>query len=144
MVHHCASELVPAHEQDVVEATDPTTDVPTTSDRPAAAADSCETTTDIDRIDLALVHRWLSPLWAAPRCPETVTRAAQGSVELAALAPDGEQVADARTVTDHATTCAPWDWLASSSPPSTRTTSAAASRRGPRRVVAGRPVLMRW
>lgn len=67
------------------------------------SADVYEVTTDTDRIDLELVHRWLSPFWTVPRSLETVTKAAHGSINFAALAPDGEQVAYARVVTDHAT-----------------------------------------
>lgn len=69
----------------------------------STTADAYEVTTDTDRIDLQLVHRWLSPFWAVPRTLETVTKAAHGSINFAAFTHDGEQVAYARVVTDHAT-----------------------------------------
>ncbi|MGW4502674.1 GNAT family N-acetyltransferase [Micromonospora sp. NPDC004336] len=62
--------------------------------------------TDPDRIDLGLVHRWLSTdaYWALGRDRETVARAFAGSVPFGVYRPgDGRQVAVARAVTDGAT-----------------------------------------
>jgi GNAT superfamily N-acetyltransferase len=64
-----------------------------------------EVDTDLARIDLDLVHRWLSTdaFWAIGRTRETVQRAAEGSLNFAAFEPDGVQCAYARVVTDGAT-----------------------------------------
>lgn len=62
--------------------------------------------TDPARIDLGLVHHWLSTdaYWALGRDRETVARAFAGSVPFGVYRPvDGRQVAVARVVTDHAT-----------------------------------------
>ncbi|MFG1776698.1 GNAT family N-acetyltransferase [Micromonospora sp. NPDC049048] len=62
--------------------------------------------TDPDRIDLDVVHRWLSTdaYWAIGRDRETVARAFAGSVPFGVYRPgDGRQVAVARVVTDRAT-----------------------------------------
>lgn len=62
--------------------------------------------TDPDRLDLDLVHRWLSTdaYWAIGRARETVDRAFAGSIGFGVYRPgDGRQVAVARVVTDRAT-----------------------------------------
>ncbi|PZG01326.1 GNAT family N-acetyltransferase [Micromonospora deserti] len=62
--------------------------------------------TDPERIDLDLVHRWLSTdaYWAIGRSRETMAKAFAGSVPFGVYRPgDGRQVAVARTVTDRAT-----------------------------------------
>ena len=67
--------------------------------------DGYELDDDPARLDLDLVHRWLSTdaYWALGRSRETVETAARNSVNLAVYAPDGSQAAYARIVTDHAT-----------------------------------------
>ncbi|WP_433346529.1 GNAT family N-acetyltransferase [Micromonospora sp. CA-111912] len=62
--------------------------------------------TDPARLDLDLVHRWLSTdaYWALGRDRETVGRAFAGSLPFGVYRPgDGRQVAVARVVTDGAT-----------------------------------------
>jgi GNAT superfamily N-acetyltransferase len=62
--------------------------------------------TDPARLDLDLVHRWLSTdaYWALGRDRETVRRAFAGSLPFGVYRPgDGGQVAVARVVTDGAT-----------------------------------------
>ncbi|MFF5176670.1 GNAT family N-acetyltransferase [Micromonospora sp. NPDC000316] len=62
--------------------------------------------TDPARLDLDLVHHWLSTdaYWALGRDRETVERAFAGSVPFGVYRPeDGRQVAVARVVTDGAT-----------------------------------------
>lgn len=62
--------------------------------------------TDPARLDLDLVHGWLSrdAYWALGRDRETVTRAFAGSVGFGVYRPaDGRQVAVARVITDRAT-----------------------------------------
>jgi GNAT superfamily N-acetyltransferase len=68
-------------------------------------ADGYEISTDPDRLDLDLVHRWLSTdaYWAIGRPREVVARAAAGSLLFGVYAPAGTQVAIARVVTDSAT-----------------------------------------
>ncbi|MGN9763642.1 GNAT family N-acetyltransferase [Micromonospora sp. SD12] len=73
-------------------------------------ADGYLLSTDPDRIDLGLVHHWLSTdaYWAIGRDRETVARAFAGSVPFGVYrAGDGRQVAVARVVTDGAT----FGWL---------------------------------
>jgi GNAT superfamily N-acetyltransferase len=68
--------------------------------------DGYQLSTDPDRIDVDLVHRWLSTdaYWATGRPRETVVRAVQGSIPFGIYRPgDGVQVAFARAVTDRAT-----------------------------------------
>jgi GNAT superfamily N-acetyltransferase len=57
-----------------------------------------------DRIDVELVHGWLSTdtYWAAGRSLETVRTVIDGSVSMGVYAPDGRQVGFARAVTDGA------------------------------------------
>ncbi|MEU4401348.1 GNAT family N-acetyltransferase [Micromonospora orduensis] len=62
--------------------------------------------TDPARLDLTLVHHWLSTdaYWALGRDRETVERAFAGSLPFGVYRPgDGRQVAVARVVTDRAT-----------------------------------------
>lgn len=60
--------------------------------------------TDLERIDLDTVHRWLSTdsYWAIGRSRETVQRAAEGSLNFGVHA-DGALCGYARVVTDRAT-----------------------------------------
>ncbi|MFF8311306.1 GNAT family N-acetyltransferase [Streptomyces lydicus] len=64
-----------------------------------------ELSTDPDRLDVDLVHHWLSTdaYWALGRGRETVERAVRGSLNFAVRAAGGPQVAYARVVTDWAT-----------------------------------------
>jgi GNAT superfamily N-acetyltransferase len=66
---------------------------------------SISVTDDLSRIDLDLVHRWLSTdaYWALGRSRETVEAAARGSLSFGALTEGGELVGYARVVTDRAT-----------------------------------------
>lgn len=66
---------------------------------------SITVTSDLARIDLDLVHRWLSThaYWALGRSRETVERAAAGSLNFAAVDDSGAMLAYARVVTDRAT-----------------------------------------
>lgn len=61
--------------------------------------------TDPARIDLALVHRWLSTdaYWALGRSRETVERAAAASLNFGVYDADARQCGYARVVTDLAT-----------------------------------------
>jgi GNAT superfamily N-acetyltransferase len=61
--------------------------------------------TDLGRIDLDTVHRWLSTdsYWAIGRSRETVQRAAEGSLNFGAFDADGALCGYARVVTDRAT-----------------------------------------
>ncbi|WP_309650188.1 GNAT family N-acetyltransferase [Nocardioides sp.] len=63
-----------------------------------------EVSTDVTRIDVDQVHRWLSEdaYWALGRPRDVVERAIAGSLNLGAYL-DGRQVGYARVVTDHAT-----------------------------------------
>ncbi|MFH9297270.1 GNAT family N-acetyltransferase [Streptomyces sp. NPDC017520] len=68
-------------------------------------ADRYEIDTDPDRIDIALVHHWLSTdaFWALGRSRDLVERSMRGSLNFGVYGPDGAQVAYARVVTDRAT-----------------------------------------
>ena len=61
--------------------------------------------TDLERIDLDTVHRWLSTdsYWATGRSRETVQRAAEGSLNFGVHDAAGALCAYARVVTDRAT-----------------------------------------
>jgi len=63
------------------------------------------TTTDLGRIDLDVVHRWLSTdaYWALGRSREAVEAAARHSLNVGALDAVGVLVGYARVVTDRAT-----------------------------------------
>lgn len=68
--------------------------------------DGYELSTDPSRIDVQLVHGWLSTdaYWAIGRPLDTLTRAIAGSIPFGVYRPgDGAQVAFARAVTDGAT-----------------------------------------
>ncbi|AJC58708.1 MULTISPECIES: GNAT family N-acetyltransferase [Streptomyces] len=67
--------------------------------------DGYELSTDPNRLDVDLVHHWLSTdaFWALGRSRETVEQAARASVNFAVHGPDGSQVGYARVVTDRAT-----------------------------------------
>jgi GNAT superfamily N-acetyltransferase len=68
-----------------------------------------EIVSDLARMDLDRVHRWLSTdaYWALGRTRDTVETAARHSLNFGAFSRDGSQVAYARVVTDHAT----FGWL---------------------------------
>jgi len=72
---------------------------------PIRREDGYEIATDPSRIDLALVHQWLSTdaFWALGRSRETVEQAARASLNFGIYDPTGAQVAYARVVTDQAT-----------------------------------------
>jgi GNAT superfamily N-acetyltransferase len=67
-------------------------------------ADGFELSDDRSRLDLDLVHHWLSTdsYWAAGRTLELVKAAVDGSEPYGVYGPDGRQVAFARLVTDGA------------------------------------------
>lgn len=67
--------------------------------------DDYEIDSDLARMDLDRVHRWLSTdaYWSLGRTRETVETAAQHSLNIGVFAGDGAQVAYARVVTDRAT-----------------------------------------
>ncbi|MDQ3158164.1 MAG: GNAT family N-acetyltransferase [Actinomycetota bacterium] len=67
--------------------------------------DEYEIDTSLDRIDLDLVHRWLSTdaFWALGRTRDVVQRSAQNSLNFGSYHADGYQIAYARVVTDFAT-----------------------------------------
>ncbi len=68
-------------------------------------ADGHEIDTTNDRLDVALVHRWLSTdaYWALGRSASTVVTAVANSVCYGVYDPGGAQVGFARVVTDGAT-----------------------------------------
>ncbi|MEV0374987.1 GNAT family N-acetyltransferase [Streptomyces sp. NPDC050636] len=67
--------------------------------------DGYELSTDPDRLDVDLVHHWLSTdaFWALGRSRETVQQSVRGSLNFAVYNAAGPQVAYARIVTDWAT-----------------------------------------
>lgn len=67
-------------------------------------SDDYEIRTDLADMDLDLVHEWLSTdaYWSLGRSREAVGTAAEHSLNFGAFAADGQQVAYARVVTDHA------------------------------------------
>jgi GNAT superfamily N-acetyltransferase len=67
--------------------------------------DGYEVSTDPNRLDLDLVHQWLSTdaYWALGRSRDTVVRAVAGSLNYGLFRVDGKQVGFARAVTDNAT-----------------------------------------
>ncbi|MFF4605370.1 GNAT family N-acetyltransferase [Streptomyces sp. NPDC001339] len=67
--------------------------------------DGYELSADPDRLDVALIHRWLSTdaFWALGRTRETVEESVRGSLNFAVYDATGDQVAYARVVTDRAT-----------------------------------------
>ena len=66
-------------------------------------------TDDRSRLDLPLVHRWLSEesYWAEGRTIDVVTKSIERSISLGCFSPSGRQVGFARWVTDGAT----FGWL---------------------------------
>ena len=67
--------------------------------------DGYEISTDRRRVDLDVVHGFLTTAYWSPGVSRhTVARAIAGSVVMGAYAPDGRQVGFARVVTDYATT----------------------------------------
>jgi GNAT superfamily N-acetyltransferase len=68
-------------------------------------ADEYEITTDPDRLDVDLVHRWLSTdaFWALGRSREIVEQSIRASLNFGLYEIGGTQVAYARVVTDLAT-----------------------------------------
>jgi GNAT superfamily N-acetyltransferase len=70
----------------------------------ASRPDGFELSGDRSRLDLDLVHRWLSTdsYWAAGRTSQLVKAAVDGSEPYGVYGPDGRQVAFARVVTDGA------------------------------------------
>lgn len=67
--------------------------------------DGYEVDTDPDRLDIELVHHWLSTdaYWALGRSRETVERSVRGSLNFGLYDVNGAQVAYARVITDLAT-----------------------------------------
>ncbi|MFC7596002.1 GNAT family N-acetyltransferase [Terrabacter sp. GCM10028922] len=68
-----------------------------------------EIDSDLARMDLDRVHRWLSTdaFWALGRTRATVETAARNSLNFGVFTSEGTQVAYARVATDHAT----FGWL---------------------------------
>ena len=71
--------------------------------------DDYEIDSDLARMDLDLVHQWLSTdaFWALGRTRETVETAARNSLNFGVFTSGGSQVAYARVATD----CATFGWL---------------------------------
>jgi GNAT superfamily N-acetyltransferase len=71
----------------------------------ARRADGYEISDDNDRLEVELIHDWLSTdaFWALGRSLETVRRSIDGSVNFGVYDESGKQVAFARVVTDLAT-----------------------------------------
>jgi GNAT superfamily N-acetyltransferase len=67
--------------------------------------DGYEIDTALDRLDIGLVHHWLSTdaFWALGRSRETVEQSIRASLNFGVYDPSGAQVAYARVVTDLAT-----------------------------------------
>ncbi|WP_435297353.1 GNAT family N-acetyltransferase [Streptomyces sp. YPW6] len=67
--------------------------------------DAYDVDTDPDRIDVGLVHHWLSTdaFWALGRSRDLVERSIRGSLNFGVYDGEGRQVAYARVVTDRAT-----------------------------------------
>ncbi|WP_414505822.1 GNAT family N-acetyltransferase [Streptomyces sp. NEAU-L66] len=67
--------------------------------------DGYEVATDPERLDIDLVHHWLSTdaFWALGRSRETVEQSIRGSLNFGLYDDSGAQVAYARVVTDLAT-----------------------------------------
>jgi GNAT superfamily N-acetyltransferase len=67
--------------------------------------DGYEIASDPDRLDIDLIHHWLSTdaFWALGRSRETVERSVRASVNFGVYDEHGAQVAYARVVTDLAT-----------------------------------------
>ena len=71
----------------------------------AARPDGYEIDTDPTRVDVHLLHRWLSTdaYWAMGRGKDVVERSIAGSLNFALYAPGGAMVAFTRAITDRAT-----------------------------------------
>ncbi|MGK5639202.1 GNAT family N-acetyltransferase [Streptomyces sp. URMC 126] len=71
--------------------------------------DGYELSTDPDRLDVGLVHHWLSTdaFWAIGRSRETVEKSVAASLNFGVYDPEGRQAGYARVVTDLAT----FGWL---------------------------------
>jgi GNAT superfamily N-acetyltransferase len=71
----------------------------------AARPDGHEIDTDPGRIDVGLLHEWLSTdaYWAMGRGRDVVKRSIAGSLNFALYAPDGAMVGFTRAITDQAT-----------------------------------------
>jgi GNAT superfamily N-acetyltransferase len=67
--------------------------------------DGYQIDTDPDRIDVGLLHRWLSTdaYWATGRPRDVVQRSIAGSLNFGLYAPDGAMAAFTRAITDAAT-----------------------------------------
>ncbi len=78
---------------------------------PATPASTYEVSTDPARLDVALIHRWLSQEshWARGIPRDTVERALANALNFAAFDRNGRQVGFARIVTDKATFAWPAD-----------------------------------
>ena len=65
--------------------------------------DGFSISTDKERLDLAVIHRWLSEVsyWAKGRPFEAVARSVEHSLCFGVYAADGAQAGFARVVTDH-------------------------------------------
>ena len=60
--------------------------------------------TDVDRIDFAVVHEFLRESYWSPGIPRAIVeRAARGALTFGLYAPDGSQAGYARAITDRAT-----------------------------------------
>ncbi|WP_129837781.1 GNAT family N-acetyltransferase [Streptomyces sp. RFCAC02] len=72
---------------------------------PTPGDDGYEISTDTARLDVPLIHHWLSTdaYWAHGRDLATVERSVRGSLNFGLYAPSGPQVGYARVVTDHVT-----------------------------------------
>jgi GNAT superfamily N-acetyltransferase len=68
----------------------------------APREDGYEIATDPDRLDIDMIHRWLSTdtVWARGRSRETVERCVRASVNFAVYDRHGDQVAYARVISD--------------------------------------------
>lgn len=73
--------------------------------RPGSGPAGFRISRDRHDVDVDRVHRWLAEqsYWANGRSREAVVRSVEGSRTWSVLAPDGDQVAFARAVTDGAT-----------------------------------------
>ncbi|MEW1614702.1 MULTISPECIES: GNAT family N-acetyltransferase [unclassified Streptomyces] len=82
-----------------------TTTAPSENTNTNQGDDGYEIDTDPGRLDVGLVHHWLSTdaFWALGRTRDTVERSILGSLNFGVYGPDGAQVAYARVVTDRAT-----------------------------------------
>ena len=70
----------------------------------AAISDDYEIRTELSEMDLERVHHWLSTdaYWALGRTRDNIETAARNSLNFGIFSRDGNQVAYARVLTDHA------------------------------------------